>query len=320
MECVISPFAHFSGAFNLNPCLIDPYNTRTLDIARLRHEREILEIGLANCVTYLHALRKKQARNERLLNLNPLPPRKKRKKIQQSKRELDREIKNRERDEQAFLHNLQACKTNLYIAEGLPYASTDVPSMVADNTSSMTQCSYDESEPAEISWNGWTDDGVMSPFEKRRSNGYFTKELAPDEFNDVPEDGTIVVRDIKRPHSLVSNAEEHAAHSHHLQSSLSPAAADFEPIISHAPRSRVLAERRIDKLNDLSWLDARDLEVKPARPRTEADISHSIGELSIHKPEPDRRGSQTWCNTTPQHIPCEHTGSAGLRRNRTNSL
>jgi hypothetical protein len=34
-----------------------------LDLPRLQHERDFLEYDLANCVTYMHALRKKQARN-----------------------------------------------------------------------------------------------------------------------------------------------------------------------------------------------------------------------------------------------------------------
>ncbi|KAF2024559.1 hypothetical protein EK21DRAFT_104581 [Setomelanomma holmii] len=132
----------------------------------LRHEKDILEDGLANCVTYLNALRKKQARNERLLSVDPLPPRRKRKKIQQSKRELNRDIKNRERDEQAFLSSLQACNTNIYIAEGNSHTPRDVSSTAADYTSSTTQCSFDESEPTEISWTGFPSNTAQSQYQR----------------------------------------------------------------------------------------------------------------------------------------------------------
>jgi hypothetical protein len=122
------------------------------DLSRLRHEREILENGLANFVTYLQALRKVQVRNERRLITDLSLPRKKRKKIQQSKRELDKEIRNREQDEQAFLKNLQACKTNLYVAETVSSPSTTLSLTVPDLGSSSTQCSYpEESEPTELS-------------------------------------------------------------------------------------------------------------------------------------------------------------------------
>jgi hypothetical protein len=130
MECGVPLTPLFPLTQNFYPVNLD------IDLPRLQHEREFLENGLANCVTYLHALRKKQARNERRLSTDPSLPRKKRKKIQQNKRELEKEIKHQERDEQAFLNNLQACKTNIYVAETVssPSASLTAPDLASSST------------------------------------------------------------------------------------------------------------------------------------------------------------------------------------------
>ena len=315
------PLGSFSGLFFQNLVIADPYSGWAVDLARLRHEKEILENGLANCVTYLHALRKRQARNERLLNFEPLPSRKKRKKIQQSKRELDKEIRNRERDEQAFLNNLRACKANVYIAEGHPYTPTDLSSTVTDCASSTTQYSYEQSEPMAISWKGWTDDAVLSPFDRQQANTTLVKEVAPDEFVEVPEDGAIVIRDIDHSSPLLRRATADAKRAPYLRSSLSPAAPVFEPVQENTSRGVSLTERRLDKLNDLSWLDNKRLHLKSAPAGEEVEVCASMQGLTIHTtPHAERRGSGTWCNTSPQQSPHKVRGGGPLGRARTNSL
>jgi hypothetical protein len=322
MECGFYPganhYSHFDGISTKPVFTVYPNSTWTVDLARLRHERDILENGLANCVTYLHVLRKKQARNERLLNVDPAPTRKKRKKIQQNKRELDREIRNRKRDEEAYLSNLQTCKANIYIAEGFSYVPTDVSSTTADCTSSTTttQLSCDESAPTEINWNGWMEGAVMSPFEKRRSNPFFVHEVAPDEFIE-PEHDRIVVRDQPRPLPLRRSAKEfdvlpvppNTACLDIRRSSLSPEAAIFEP-----------SSTSVATVEGLKVSSPNTINCRETRRYTEAGVCRSFQELLLDDPQYASQRNNTWCQTTPQHSPRKDFAGSSVRRSRTNSL
>ncbi|KAF1841281.1 uncharacterized protein K460DRAFT_348164 [Cucurbitaria berberidis CBS 394.84] len=301
------------------------------DLARLLSEKEILENGLANCVTYLHALRKKQARNERRLIKNPSLPKKKRKKIQQSKRELEREIKHREQDELAFLNNLQACKANIYIAETLNNSSTTLSSAVLEQNSSSTYHSVAEgSEPTEPSWNGWTDDAAISPFQMRSNNPFFAAEIAPE---DNPEDiniEPIVDKAIKRPPPLVRYTEDdgaalpvppNTAQPQYLYSTLCPEAAAFEPCLAFAGHTNPFPEQYLDKLSISPSSTINGMEHLQRRRVTDAGLSQIIRQLSL-QPRPHLADSRchTWCNTTPHQSPNKDTRSGVLERGRTNSL
>lgn len=321
MEYTIRPLAHPSGLLFQSLVTVDPYGLWNVDVSRLKHEREVLENGLANCITYLCVLRKKYARNERQLTHDPLPPRKKRKKIQQSNRELSKEIKNRERDEQAFLSNLRACKANLYIAEGLPCTPTELSSTAADCASSATQYSFEEPRSTEMSWNGWGDTLDESPFGKQRSLVVPADEVAPDELDEDPQEGAIAARKTIRPVALHPNSTADGITAVCPRSSLSPSAAVFEPTIDNSPRVEPPAPRRIDKLNDLSWLETKFAEVEQAQRSKEADlIATSMRHLAIHPwQEFQRRGSLTWCNTSPQESP-HKASSTNVGRDRTSSF
>jgi hypothetical protein len=313
MEYSIRPLVHPSGLFFQSLVTAYPYSVWTVDVLRLRHESEVLENGLADCVTYLHALRKKHARNERQLNIDPLPPRKKRKKIQQSNRELSKEITNRERDERAFLNNLRACNANLCMAER-------ISSTAAECASSNTHYSFEELGAEEFDWKGWADSSNVSPFGQQCSSMVTTKEVAPDEFIDEPEHGIIAVRDVKRP-SLRRSATTDGISSTCCQSSLSPVATVFVPTVIEGPYIAPPAPRRIDKLNDLSWLDTKVSVVVPTREIKNADICTSVLQLAIQpSPERRRRGSETWRNTSPQQSPRGGTVSMLVGRDRTNSF
>ncbi|KAH7551614.1 hypothetical protein BM1_09248 [Bipolaris maydis] len=151
-------------------------------VSRLELEKDLLENGLANCVTYLQALRKKQARNERRLAADSSLPVRKKKKIRQSMRELEKEIQNRERDEQALLNNLQACKANIYLAETVSSPSTTVSSTIPDLASDSTLCSYPEdTEAGDGQWNGRANKRASSPFQKDCSNSSFVDDIAPND-------------------------------------------------------------------------------------------------------------------------------------------
>jgi hypothetical protein len=311
---------HFNGFFKPQSFSAVRRTTWTGDLARLRNEQDILENGLATCVTYLLALRKKQARNERLLHVDSSPTRKKRKKIEQSKRVLEREIRNRQRDEQTFLSNLQACKANIYVAEGLTCTPVDFSSTTTDCTSSTTQPSCGDSAPTEIRWSGWTEGAIMSPLEKKRSNPFFVSDVAPDGLGTEKDSDTVAIR-MLRPFPLVRDAEEmdalpappNSAHSHYRHSSLNPEAAVFDPSSGSAGQ---------DDESKTLWPDTHEDENTLETKRyTEAVIVRSLRNLSL---QPDTSSSQaryhTWCNTTPQQSPRKDTRDGAGRRLRSNSL
>jgi hypothetical protein len=322
MECGFSPcayrFVHFDQAFGYDLFPVRSLSNWPVDLARLRSEKDFLENGLANCVTYLHVLSKKQARIKRLLNADPSPARKKRKKIQQSHRELDNEIKSRRRGEKALLSNLQACKVNLYIAEGVPYIPTPLSSPIADYPSSAMQCSYDTSEPTDISWNGWTNEAT-SPFAKQASNPLFAHEVVPDEIVGDSEHEAFILRDTERPRSHIDDGGmdvlPNTAKSHRQHSMLSPVAAAFEPRKLHALED---TERLVEGMKKLLVSSSVEKErIEAVRRVTDVGLQR----LSVQmRSTTFRTQIQTWCNTTPQQRYCGNAEVRKLRRSRTNSL
>jgi hypothetical protein len=260
-------------------------------LSRLELEKDLLETGLANCVTYLQALRKKQARNERRLVADSTLPRKKKKKIQQSMRDLEKEIANRERDEQAFLHNLQACKANVYLAETVSSPSTTVASTIPDLASNSTLCSYpEESEPAESSWTGCAYKTASSP-----SQTFLGNDIGPHGYSDTIELATGKIT--QRPLDV-----EQASATWPLpmtgtptQFVFSPEAALFEPqtaptdwdveLNQQLARLRIVSpkatttsggtcrrnsvERIVENVGDHAWVNATPrIVVRPRRSRT----------------------------------------------------
>jgi hypothetical protein len=306
---------HFDVAYKQVSTCVVPQILWTVDLVKLQNEHDILENGLATCVTYLIALRKKLARTEWSLNLDPPPSRKRRKKMEQSKRILESEIKNRLRDEQAFLSNLQACETNIYVTRGVRNQFVDLSSTKGDCTSSTTQFSCNESAPTEVSWNGWTENTMTSPFEKKkRSKPAFVNDVAPDEVGVGQDQGDRIIPAMMRP-LPDRNSEQNPAlsvpwTSTRCHSFLSPEASVFEPSNDSGgrderPKNILLAARR----------DADNLYM---RRTTRARINRSLQDLSIHCKEEQ---TQTWCNTTPQRSPREQHASNGAGgRHRSNSL
>ncbi|EOA87112.1 uncharacterized protein SETTUDRAFT_153859 [Exserohilum turcica Et28A] len=287
--------------------------TYPAQLSILELEKEICENGLANCVTYLQALRKRQARNERRLHTDSSLPRKKRKKIQQSTRELKKEIKHRERDEQAFLNSLQACKANIYIAETVSSPSTACSSTIPDLASNSTLCSYpEEVEPTESAWNGWADQTAQSPPRKNSSNPLFVNEMVPDNHSG------------QSPGVGYSHATRRVPTNGALtRFMLSPEAAVFEPQASCKDRQEDLDEQ-LARLNLSSSLvftkvaqtaskameDGRLADAEPVAMRRPT----SAGEIV------EQTGEQDWNATPQQQRPRKEADSVTYRRSRTNSV
>lgn len=299
--------------------------TWPFDLARLLSEKDHLEGGLANCATYLHALRKKHARNERRLMASPSLPRKKRKKIQHNNRELQREIENRERDEQAFLNNLQACKANIYVATTLSCSSTTLSSTVPKHNSSSTNYSTaEESEPTESSWNGWTNEAAISPFQKRSNNPFFLEEIAPGDPSGSMHIDTTVARPLL-PYDDDDGAAlpvpPNTAQSHHLYSTLSPEAPVFQPYSTRDGYKDAPLGQPFNRLSISPTSTINGLEHIARRRATDASFNKAYRQMSLHsRPDLASYGFPTWCYTTPEQSPSKDDGSWVLKRNRTISF
>lgn len=328
MEYETTPFALYTAshdrAFKSYPFGISLGNPLIADLANLQNEKEILENGLANCVTYLLALRKKRARNLRKLTTDPLPPRKKRKKIQQSNRDIEKEIKNHERDEGAYLNNLQACKTNIYLAQGLSQTMTDAGSPGVDYFDTA-QLSTAVSELTEMSWDGWADDAPVSPFETYRHNPLLDDNVAPDELRSSELDDTVSIKNarpwplqIRTSHGPSVPAPPNTARSNYL----SPIAAAFEPSSSYFPHEVDDNRDRIDSLDLLPvTIDEYLDETMSLRRITEVSFSDISPSLDFHLlPRIAKERNNTWCTSTPQRSPQKCTHEEERMRSRSNSM
>lgn len=303
----------------------------SIEVSRLQHEKEFLECSLANCVTYLHALRKKLNRNEHRLATQPHLPRRKRKKLQQSKRELEREIKHREQDEQACLNNLQACKVNIYVAETLSCPSTGLLSAVPLFTSESTICSerYDLESP-ELIWDGWTDDVAMSPFHMRSRNPFDDNEVAPEDCSNKQRTDEAGINNIDHLRSVIRQAEglgvvmpPTSTNTKLLEVSgslLSPQAAAFEPYDLN--RVSTSLGRQLEILNISTSMAIESLKRLQAQEVTGGGDTKEIHNLSFQaRLGSGKRTSLTWCSPMSQQSPvnsCRTDG--GLRRIRAKSF
>jgi hypothetical protein len=256
-------------------------------------------------------------------------PRKKRKKIQHSKREIEREITNRELEEQALLTNLQACKTNIYLLETQSLPSTAVSSTVPDLVSNSTRCSIPESELTEPNWNGWGDEAVVSPFQKRSSNPFFADDIAPD---DCPE-GRAVEELMDTDPKLLPNATDRSVlriqpNTVCSQSMLSPEATVFEPhrvhlgqrelVVQHLAELHTSSSLAIKSLQ-IKALQIKALEIMEQRRLTDAGIVRESRQGSL-QPIAEEAYNQSWADTTPQRCYMENIQGGQLKRTRTHSL
>ncbi len=305
------------------------------DLVRLHKQRDFLSMGLADCVTYLNALREKQKKNARQLNVEPPMPQKKRKRLQQTRRHLEIEIKNRERDEQAILNNLQACETNILLTNMKAFYLTNASVHVSNYTPApslyaSTLCSHSESEATDLSWDGWTDDALISPFQKNCNSPFFVNELASEICPRDPRRDSAMARNVRRPPPLSRKSAElsnslpvppNTAQSQFRRPSvLSPEAAIFQPSCSFqvqqaAPSATVL--RRLSMSSATATKTKRSLQ---KRRYSTAEIIPILQRFSIDarsRPEllPGQKCQQSMAQSNP------HT-DAGVQmsRQRTNSL
>lgn len=329
-------YSQLSEAFSYSPYSNGVPISLPHDLTRLYQERDVLSKALADCVTYLKALRDKQARCARRLDVQPPLPQKKRKSLQQTKRHLDSEIKNRQLAERACLNNLQACETNMYLANMKAYqlgnASFQALGFLSTPTSyTPTLCSNSESEATDLTWEGRTDESVASLSQKKSSNLVFVGDLAPDAFEEDRRRDSAVVKDVKRPPPLFSDAVElsnslpvppNTAHSQYSRSLfMSPTAPVFRPRASPVVQKDSFLRLNTGELRMPSSATADIKELVHKRRFSAAGIVTVMDSFNIAAQSPlhNLSGHHTWGRTPPQAC-LQKDARPPMNRQRTNSL
>jgi hypothetical protein len=309
------------------------------ELARLHHERNALSKGLADCVTYLKALREKQLVTEHRLQTEPGLPRKKKKKkwLQQSKRHVDNEIKHRERDERAFLNNLQACETNIFLTNMKAYHEADAMFQAPECTFTPTlyasplYSSYSGSDITDLTWDGWTDETVVSPFQKQGNQPFVFDEVAPDICTELFERDPTIAKETKRPPPLWRGTMESTnsipvpPNTAHWQfrklSILDPEAVTFEPISFGDVQQPQRPESNLDRPRKSSATATDPTEVQSTRWFSAAGIYPISQEGSVagSHSSPGHLLGKRCCEPTPQQDPQRSVGVLASKQ-RANSL
>jgi hypothetical protein len=332
---LLIPYDQLPEAFPYSPYSDRIPITLSYDLNRLYQEKNILSKGLADCVTYLRALREKQTKCIRQLDAQPSLPQKKRKRLQQTKRHLDNELKNRQLAERAYLNNLQACETNIYLANikafSLNNATIQAQGCMSTPTSyTPTLCSNSGSEATDLTWDGWADEAIISPFQKKSSDPFIVDDVAPNVCREGLRRDSAVAKDVKRPLPLCRDAVElsnllpvppNTAHSQHNGSSfLSPAASIFKPTYSFVVQQSSHPRPSIKKLSTSSLAAANTIELLQKRRSSATEIVPVMERFDIFaQSSPHQSGHQTWGHTSPQTW-SPKVARPPMNRQRTNSL
>lgn len=330
MQFEISPLPYPHGYLHEIPITL-PY-----DLIRLQQEKNILSKGLADCVTYLRALCEKQAKNTRQLNAEPSAPKAKRRKLQQAKRHLDNEIRNRRRDERAWLNNLQACETNIFLANMKAYHLTHAFLQASMPVFSPTLCtptlySYSGSETTDITWDGWTDEAVVAPVQKKGSDPFFVEDVDLDACTRDFRRNSAVTKDVKRPPPLSRYAgglpnsipaPPNTAQSRFRCSSiLTPAAPVFEPASFSVDQHGDTSRSRFKTVSMSSLTAESTIELLQKRRFNTAETVPILQRFSIDaRPSPQYLPNQTYCNATPPLSAQKDAAVVQVSRQRTNSF
>lgn len=215
--------------------MLDP--SWTNKFVELREQKRYLEEFLSKKVTTLNTLRDKETRNERALSLNPTP-RSKRKKIQQNNFRTRKTIKQCESEERAALDCLRVCYQNISILALLlnPTEASSTYTAGELSCSASRSCLETESSATDVDWNGWTEDGEISPFLRKPQRFAMMDEIAPE--TPVDEQRPMLrISTANKPPARLSRVDApvpsppppNTARGTQFFSSLSPMAKSFQP-------------------------------------------------------------------------------------------
>lgn len=278
----------------------------------LRNQKGYLEDVLSKTSTTLNALRDRQTRNERALSTNPTP-RSRKKKILQNRWRTDKTIKTCENEERVVLDCLHVCQNNISTLESIIHP-TDTSSIAAENTSSPYQSYWDTNPTStDFDWNGWADDGGISPFQRACQRPMSRDGISPEAGLENAALGVPVTtgKRLRRlpPRSrpplqasdMVPPPPPNTAYTQ-FHSTLSPEAACFEPSVMHnAPHVVEQGRKELDKLSISGLLASKrvqKIQLEQKRRFSDAAIGHMFRRLSENprtRPSVERgRQHSTW--------------------------
>lgn len=297
----------------------------------LHGQRGYLEDLLSKTVTTLNVLRDKQTRNERALSTNP-SPRSRKKKILQNKWRTNKTIQTCENEERVILDCLQVCVNNISTLEAI-LSPTELSSSMADYDYDPNR-SYADLEDTSVDWRGWTDGAVFSSLQKGRERSPSVDEIPPDTCLEIDGFEDLAITDAKRPPPLPPRSRvplveagppvpPNTALTQFSNSSLSAAAAVFEPSITHTPHIDEEMPTELDKLSISGLLASKRMQMIQKERFSDAAIGHLYCHLSSHgRPGLAQvRSVQSW--TAPSSVQSDDEDEevrSDTRMKRTNSI
>jgi hypothetical protein len=313
---LVKPFSprRLSGYFNTfaqKTHTMQGSSTWTTTLTCLKSQKGYLEDLLSKTATTLNALRDKQGSNDRRLSTR-LGPCSKKKKILQNRWRTAKTIKTCENEEKAILNCLQVCENNIHTLESMVYLM-GTRTTVAEYNSSNSNWSYTDSAMAEFDWDGWADEGHMSPFHRQSQRQHALLML-----DGIPPEAP--VHGPKRPPML--RPRVHAPPSAKLppvppntalpqrhHSLLSPEATSFEPHMTHSPTLE-RRQKELDKLSISGLLASKRMFQILERRCSDASIRHMLQRLSIESWGTDSRQHDANVSSAATAAPMKRTRSA----------
>ncbi|KAL5379260.1 hypothetical protein DPSP01_008535 [Paraphaeosphaeria sporulosa] len=260
----------------------------------LRGQKGYLEGMLSKTVTTLNALRDRQTRNQCILSTNPTP-RTKRKKIQQDRWRTDKTIQTCENEEKIILDCLRVCENNIQTLEAIIYP----PESSLNSAEHYGSNSYGELDTASFDWQGWTDDLVISPFERTRTGPLPLDEVSPD-----------TMAGCTQPRSAFLVAPPNSAYTKFMPR---PEATTFKPSAAHMQLSVTQLARELDKLTISGFLASKRMSSIHRRRFSDEAIAFRRFPSTV-EPTPTRKGSSSSWPGQRRLRGNEDRGSAGKAR------
>lgn len=322
-----SPYSgYFEGAYPDSQTNYDTNNCFA-DLSSLYLSRTYLEGALAKTTITLNTLRDRQTRNERLLS-TCAGPRSKKKKIKQNKWNTGKTIETCEREERAFFDCLQVCIGNIQMLEAIVH-STNTSLVSGHGCSNSNTCS----DATSFDWQGWTDNAIVSPFEKEARHTFSIDEIAPEVCREYAISNKVAAEarrvSAQRPSARTPRANRtcvstvypvpiDTTFSYNLRSVLSPEATEFQPerpfgLPVHRPG------KEVDKLSISGYLASKRLQFAQQRSSSEIgmiDVNHRLSSMA----RPPLAQLQTWTGPSPQRQPEIEPSPMKVERQRTRSF
>ncbi|KAF1928110.1 uncharacterized protein M421DRAFT_5756 [Didymella exigua CBS 183.55] len=134
-----------------------------------------------------------------------------------------------------------------------------------------TICSTSGSDVTGLTWEGWTDEALVSPFQKKSSNPFFVDDLAPDACTEDLSRDAALSKNAKRPPPFCRHVVElpnsmpvspNTAHSQYKRLSfLTPVAPVYKPAYSAFVEQSSRAPSKLKRFSILSSAATNTIEL-----------------------------------------------------------